>query len=125
MLSKVPEGIEKVEIEGKGVGVRATKTFHKNEFICEYRGELIPKNEAQQREELLEDDDGCYMYYFEFKSKKLWYVLIKIKVLGISTINIVIALNYFWSYYPMEARWGNFHTRTLQRILSAFYMPAL
>ena len=82
MLSKVPEGIEKVEIKGKGVGVRATKTFHKNEFICEYHGELIPRNEAQQREELLEDDDGCYMYYFEFKSKKLWYVLVKNKILG-------------------------------------------
>ena len=53
-----------------------------NLAICEYRGELIPRNEAQQREELLEDDDGCYMYYFEFKSKKLWYVLVKIKILG-------------------------------------------
>lgn len=74
MISKVPEGIEKVEIEGKGMGIRATKKFNKHEFICEYHGELISKLEAQQREES-SDHDSCYMYFFEYKSKKLWYVL--------------------------------------------------
>ena len=74
MISKVPEGIEKVEINGKGMGIRATKKFDKHEFICEYRGELISKHEAQLREES-SDHDGCYMYFFEYKSKKLWYVL--------------------------------------------------
>jgi SET domain-containing protein len=74
MISKVPEGIEQVEIEGKGMGIRATKKFDKHEFICEYRGELISNHEAQCREES-SDHNGCYMYFFEYKSKKLWYVL--------------------------------------------------
>ena len=51
MISKVPERIEKVQIEGKGMGIKATKKFNKHVFICEYCGELISKLEAQQREE--------------------------------------------------------------------------
>ena len=80
MISKVPEGIEKVEIEGKGMGIKATKKFDKHEFICEYRGELISKHEAQRREESSEYD-SCYMYFFEHKLKKLWYVLNNLSVI--------------------------------------------
>ncbi len=46
----------------------------KGDFICEYSGELISFEEAKTKEaEYSKDSDvGCYMYYFEHKSKKYW-----------------------------------------------------
>ena len=63
-----------VEVKGKGRGVVATKTFARGDLICEYSGELIGHNEAKKREEeyLKDPSIGCYMYYFEYKTSKLW-----------------------------------------------------
>ena len=36
MITKHPERIEKIEVDGKGTGVIAKRTFEKDEFICEY-----------------------------------------------------------------------------------------
>ena len=47
MISEVPEGIEQVETEGKGMGIRATKKFDQHKVVCEYHGELKSKHEAQ------------------------------------------------------------------------------
>ena len=61
-------------MEGKGRGVISTRPFTKGELICEYSGELISHEEAKRREGVyLEDSSiGCYMYYFNFKTRKLW-----------------------------------------------------
>ena len=56
----------------------ATKSFKAGDLVCEYSGDLIEKNEAEKREENYSRDSkyGCYMYYFKFKGKTMWYVLI-------------------------------------------------
>ena len=63
-----------VHIEGKGRGVVSTRHFIKDELVCEYSGELISYEEAKNREEEYGKDTsiGCYMYYFKYKTKKLW-----------------------------------------------------
>ena len=71
MLSTIPEGIKAMEVEGKGLGVTALRVYEKDEFVCEYKGELISKSVGEEREEHY-PDDKCFLYYFEFKSKKLW-----------------------------------------------------
>lgn len=56
----------------------ATKDFHRGDFIVEYAGDLISIDEAKEREANYAKDPtkGCYMYYFSFKNKKYWYMLI-------------------------------------------------
>lgn len=63
-----------IEVEGKGRGVVSTRPFRKGEVVCEYSGELISYEEAKKREEEYGRDPsiGCYMYYYEFRTKKLW-----------------------------------------------------
>ena len=63
-----------MEVEGKGRGVVSTRPFRRGELVCEYSGELISHEEAKRREEEYSGNSsiGCYMYYFSFKTKKLW-----------------------------------------------------
>jgi histone-lysine N-methyltransferase SETD8 len=72
LRDKDEEGLEAVEIEGKGRGVKATRKFIKGELICEYSGDLIYIDEAKKREKDYQKDIdiGCYMYYFNFKDKQ-------------------------------------------------------
>lgn len=64
------------KIEGKGRGVFASRDFQRNEFVCEYSGELISHVEAKKREKQYGEDDniGCYMYYLQSNNKKYWWV---------------------------------------------------
>ena len=66
-----------VDIEGKGRGVVSTQPFSKGELVCEYSGDLIFLEEARKREQKYAKDPtiGCYMYYFSYKNRKMWYVL--------------------------------------------------
>ncbi len=52
----------------------ASRPFNKGELICEYSGELITHDEATKREEDYKKDTtiGCYMYYFQYKDRRLW-----------------------------------------------------
>ena len=52
----------------------ATKAFKRDEFVCEYAGELISIKEAKQREEDYAKDEkiGSYMYYIQYNEKKYW-----------------------------------------------------
>ena len=61
-----PEGIKTAEVEGKGIGVIASKLFRKHKFACEYKGQLISKREAEERENKY-DENTCYL--FKHKSK--------------------------------------------------------
>ena len=62
----------------KGKGVFALKEFKKGALVCEYSGQLISKKEADKREKEYEGkpEFGCYMYYFKFKSKTMWYAFL-------------------------------------------------
>jgi len=59
-------------IENKGRGIFSTRRFERGEFVCEYAGEMISYKLAKKREELYAHDSsiGCYMYFFEHKSKQ-------------------------------------------------------
>ena len=45
--------------------------------MCDYSGDLSYLEEARKREQKYAKDPtiGCYMYYFSYKNRKLWYVL--------------------------------------------------
>ena len=68
----IEEGMEIRNIENKGRGVFSTRCFQRGEFVCEYAGEIISYKVAKKREELYAADPsiGCYMYFFEYKSKQ-------------------------------------------------------
>jgi histone-lysine N-methyltransferase SETD8 len=58
-------------LANKGRAVFTSRAFHRGDFICEYAGEMIPYEVAKKREEAYAQDQsiGCYMYFFEYKSK--------------------------------------------------------
>lgn len=68
--------MEVIKDEVKGRGVITTVPRVKGDFVCEYSGELISFEKAQKKEaDYSKDSDvGCYMYYFEYKNTKYWYV---------------------------------------------------
>ncbi|GMS88289.1 hypothetical protein PENTCL1PPCAC_10464, partial [Pristionchus entomophagus] len=57
--------------EFKGRGVRATRTYVKNELVVEYKGDMIDYETAKIREEEYGRDHsiGSYMYFFKYKNK--------------------------------------------------------
>ncbi|XGW15635.1 hypothetical protein V3C99_001242 [Haemonchus contortus] len=61
--------------EKKGRGIRAGKSFVKNEFVIEYKGDIMDYTSAKLREEEYAKDPsiGSYMYFFKYKSKR-WCV---------------------------------------------------
>ncbi|KRZ75660.1 N-lysine methyltransferase SETD8-B [Trichinella papuae] len=66
------DDLEVREFPIKGRGVIAKRKFEHEEFVVEYRGELIESAEAQRREERYQKNSriGCYMFYFYFKGKQ-------------------------------------------------------
>lgn len=62
------------QIEEKGRGVFAVHGFKKGDFVVEYHGDLLELSEAKAREAKYAQDPqtGCYMYYFQYKSKTYW-----------------------------------------------------
>jgi histone-lysine N-methyltransferase SETD8 len=50
------------------------RAFDKNEFVVEYRGELVDGAEAEARENryALDPDIGSYMYFFKHKERVMW-----------------------------------------------------
>lgn len=71
IINKLEDGLLVKQIENKGRGVFSTRSFLKGDFIVEYAGDLITYKEAKKRESEYGKDAaiGCYMYYFDFKSK--------------------------------------------------------
>ncbi|CAH1231381.1 N-lysine methyltransferase KMT5A-B-like [Branchiostoma lanceolatum] len=71
ILANAEEGMEVVDIEGKGRGVVATRSFGRGDFVVEYAGDLIDTKMAKDREAKYAEDPstGCYMYYFKYKNK--------------------------------------------------------
>ncbi len=52
----------------------ATRKFDKNQFVCEYSGELISHKEGLTREQQYKSDVGCFLFFFRFKGERWWYV---------------------------------------------------
>lgn len=46
-----------------GYGIFATKTFQPNEFLLEYPGELISKQEGERRRISYHNDIGSYIFF--------------------------------------------------------------
>ncbi|OXU30294.1 hypothetical protein TSAR_016711 [Trichomalopsis sarcophagae] len=70
ILKELEDGLEVIDIEGKGRGVVTTKDFFKGDFVVEYIGDLIDGATARIREAKYARNKniGCYMYYFKFKN---------------------------------------------------------
>ena len=74
IISQSEEGLVQINTPEKGRGVVATKVFTKGDILCEYAGDLLSHEEAIEQERIYEEDPtiGCYMYYFKYKTRKLW-----------------------------------------------------
>jgi len=54
------------------MGVKATADIKNGEYLCEYSGELVTKEEAIKREaEYSRKGNGCYMFFFKGGQKEL------------------------------------------------------
>jgi hypothetical protein len=68
--------LQVVQIDGKGRGVVATRPFSRGDFVVEYAGRLLDDKKARNKERMYAEDSdvGCYMFFFEHRNEKLWYV---------------------------------------------------
>ena len=68
ILAKREDGLEVVDVEGKGKGVITSRKFQKDEVLCEYRGECLSAKHAKSREKeyLQIPGSGCFLYYFTY-----------------------------------------------------------
>uniref|UniRef100_A0A1I7Z0Y9 [histone H4]-lysine(20) N-methyltransferase n=1 Tax=Steinernema glaseri TaxID=37863 RepID=A0A1I7Z0Y9_9BILA len=63
------EFLQVFECDIKGRGLRALKSFKRNDFVVEYKGDMVSIYTARKREEQYAKDSsiGSYMYYFKHK----------------------------------------------------------
>ena len=66
------ENLEVREVPGKGRGIFSRLGFEKNDYVCEYAGELISCKEGEEREAryLLDEQIGSYIYFFRYSEKR-------------------------------------------------------
>ncbi|TKR68594.1 hypothetical protein L596_024558 [Steinernema carpocapsae] len=66
---KNEEFLEIYECSVKGRSIRSRTTFKRNDFVIEYRGDLLSKQTAHKREKEYSEDSsiGSYMYFFKHK----------------------------------------------------------
>lgn len=55
-----------------GRGIFATTSFQKGDFLCEYRGELISKEECERRQRVYHDNLKVFLFEFYFNGKLWW-----------------------------------------------------
>ncbi|KAF2625939.1 SET domain-containing protein [Macroventuria anomochaeta] len=63
-------GVEVMETEGRGYGVRAMRTFQPHQIIVEYAGEIITQSECERRMKQIYKKDKCY-YLMSFDNKMI------------------------------------------------------
>ncbi|KAJ4286816.1 hypothetical protein N0V90_013068 [Kalmusia sp. IMI 367209] len=63
-------GVEVMETEGKGYGVRAMRCFEPHQIIVEYAGEIITQDECERRMKQIYKKDKCY-YLMSFDNKMI------------------------------------------------------
>jgi histone-lysine N-methyltransferase SETD8 len=52
--------------DGRGQGLFAAKTFHKGDYVIEYRGDVLTPKRAQQRDRELDKEKRTSGYFFDF-----------------------------------------------------------
>lgn len=56
-----------------GFGVFTTKKFATGDFLLQYPGDLITKEEAEERDaKYKEQQKGCFLYMFKDANKEFW-----------------------------------------------------
>ncbi|KAJ8106953.1 hypothetical protein OPT61_g9197 [Boeremia exigua] len=63
-------GVEVMETDGRGYGVRAMRTFQPHQIIVEYAGEIITQSECERRMKQVYKKDKCY-YLMSFDNKMI------------------------------------------------------
>lgn len=63
--------LEVYDSKEKGRGIRSLKDFRRNDFVVEYKGELIDIRTAREREKKYAEDSsiGSFMYFFKHRNK--------------------------------------------------------
>ncbi len=59
---------------GSGRGVFSCTEFDKGDFLLEYRGHLISKEEYERRQRIYHNALKVFMFEFRYNGKHLWYV---------------------------------------------------
>lgn len=69
---EMPAKLSIRNVPSKGRAVFAESEIMKDDFVVEYKGELVTSKVARSREELYEGDrsKGCYMFYFKVDGKR-------------------------------------------------------
>jgi histone-lysine N-methyltransferase SETD8 len=64
--------LEVYESEQKGRGIRTMRSFTKNEFVVEYKGDILEYEIAKERERKYAEDPtiGSFMYFFEHHGRR-------------------------------------------------------
>ncbi|CAI6337708.1 unnamed protein product [Periconia digitata] len=63
-------GVEVMQTEDKGYGVRAMRSFNPHQIIVEYAGEIITQDECERRMKQVYKKDKCY-YLMSFDNKMI------------------------------------------------------
>ena len=65
--------LEVKDTENKGKGIFTKGPFKRGDFVVEYCGDLLTREEAKIREHLYRKDEsmGSYMYYFDWRNQKM------------------------------------------------------
>ena len=59
----------------KGKGVFTTIPFKRDDFILQYKGDILSSKEGEEREKQYADDEGNFLFFFKHQGKTCWYVL--------------------------------------------------
>lgn len=62
-----------------GRGVFSSCHYRKGDFLVEYRGDIITKEECERRRRLYHNALEVFLFEFRFNGKQLWYVYCFIK----------------------------------------------
>lgn len=85
MIKREDDSADRLEsrnVPGKGKGIFAKAPFGIGEYVCEYAGDLLQRDEAKARERAYDEEAReagrtevmCYMYFFKYNNAEWWYV---------------------------------------------------
>ena len=73
IINEKEDGLMAIDVGHKGLGVIATRNFHKGEYLCEYSGEHMTKAQALKRKNLYAqfNDVGSYIFDYVHDGRRL------------------------------------------------------
>ena len=60
-----------------GRGVFTTIPFNKDDFLVQYKGQILRGQEGEEREKNYSDEDGNFLFFFEDHGETCWYVCVQ------------------------------------------------